>query len=61
MKPKKDTKIVHTKNTRDTKNTRRLLYKPPAAMRLIQGICVISYYYGYQNRNHLAAGGLYWK
>ena len=33
MKPKKVTKIVHTKNTRDTKNTRILVwYKPPAAM-----------------------------
>ena len=32
MKPKKITKVVHTKNTRDTKITKILLYKPPAAM-----------------------------
>ncbi len=31
MKPKKVTKVVHTKSTRDTKSTRILLYKPPAA------------------------------
>jgi hypothetical protein len=31
MKPKKDTKVVHTKNTRDTKNTNIVLDMPPAA------------------------------
>ncbi len=33
MKPKKGTKLVSHKNTRDTKNTRMLLYMPPAAVR----------------------------